>query len=146
MTELSRFSGFFSWVYMIFWKKEENKKIGAKGEDVAARFLKEKGYNIRVRNYKNINVRQIVEIDIVAEKNGEIIFVEVKTRELAKYGETLPEENITRSKLYKLNKIANFYIKCNNLWNYPYRFDAVSVWLGENDNNAKIKHLENIFI
>jgi Holliday junction resolvase-like predicted endonuclease len=72
--------------------------------------------------------------------------VEVKTRSLEKYEKTLPEENITRSKLHKLSKIANSYIKMNNLWDCPYHFDAVSVWLDKDSKNFQIKHIENIFI
>jgi len=131
---------------MIFWKKKENANTGSKGEDVAVKFLKGKDYKILARNFKNLRGRQLGEIDIIAEKNKEIIFVEVKTRSLEKFGETLPEENITRSKLHKLSKIANSYIKANNLWNYPYHFDAISVWLSNDGKNAKVKHIENIFI
>ncbi len=131
---------------MIFWKKEKSKKIGARGEDIATKFLKERGYKIIDRNFKNYKGRQIGEIDIIAEKNKEIIFVEVKTRDLEKYGKTLPEENITRSKLHKLSKIASSYIKINNLWNYPYHFDAISIWLDNDSKIFKIKHIENIFI
>jgi putative endonuclease len=131
---------------MIFWKKKEAKSTGAKGEEIASRFLMEKGYKIISRNFKNYKGRQLGEIDIIAEKNKEIIFVEVKTRNLEKYQETLPEENITFQKLHKLSKIANSYIKINNLWNHPYRFDAVSVWLSGDFKRFKIKHIENIFI
>ncbi|MFH0969732.1 MAG: YraN family protein [Patescibacteria group bacterium] len=141
---------------MIFWKKirprrirlwrKKNLNIGSEGEEVAAGFLKEKGYKILVRNFKNLRGRQLGEIDIIAEKNKEIVFIEVKTRELEKYGKTLPEENITFSKLRKLNKIANSYIKMNNLWNYPYHFDAVSVWLSHDFKKFEIKHIEDIFI
>jgi len=131
---------------MIFWKKKENANTGSKGEDVAVKFLKGKDYKILARNFKNLRGRQLGEIDIIAEKNKEIIFVEVKTRSLEKYSETLPEENITRSKLHKLSKIANSYIKMNNLWDYPYHFDAISVWLSSDGKTAKVKHIENIFI
>lgn len=131
---------------MIFWKKKESASTGSKGEDVAVEFLKGKGYKILARNFKNFRGRQLGEIDIVAEKNKEIIFVEVKTRSLEKYRETLPEENITRGKLHKLSKIANSYIKTNNLWNCFYHFDAISVWLSNDGKNAKVKHIENIFI
>lgn len=131
---------------MIFWRKKESKSIGAKGEEIAARFLIGKGYKIIGRNFKNFKGRQLGEIDIIAEKNKEIIFVEVKTRNLERYQETLPEENITFQKLKKLNKIATSYIKINNLWNYPHHFDAVSVWLSRDLKNHKIKHIENIFI
>lgn len=131
---------------MLFWKEKKRKSLGARGEDIAAKFLKDKGYKIIERNFKNYKGRQLGEIDIIAKKNKEIIFVEVKTRELEKYQGTLPEENITFSKLHKLSKIANSYIKTENLWNFPYHFDAISVWLSEDQKKAKIKHIENIFI
>lgn len=131
---------------MLFWKEKKRKSMGASGEDIAAKFLKDKGYKIIERNFKNYKGRQLGEIDIIAEKNKEIVFVEVKTRELAKYQGTLPEENITFSKLHKLSKIANSYIKTKNLWSLSYHFDAVSVWLSQDYKTAKVKHIENIFI
>lgn len=131
---------------MIFWSKKINNSAGAKGEEIASRFLIERGYKVIERNFRNLKGRQLGEIDIIAEKNKEIIFVEVKTRNMERYQETLPEENITLQKLKKLNRIATSYIKINNLWNYPYHFDAVSVWLSRDFKNYKIKHIENIFI
>ncbi len=131
---------------MIFWRKKENLSFGAKGEKIAADYLKKKGYKIIARNYKNRIGRQIGEIDIIAEKEKEIVFVEVKTRDLEKYQKTLPEENITPSKIHKLDKIANSYIKANNFWNRNYHFDAISVWLSQDHKKAEIKHIENIFI
>jgi putative endonuclease len=131
---------------MIFWKKKEEMDTGARGEEIAASFLMEKGYKIIKRNYKNFKGKQLGEIDIIAEKNKEIIFVEVKTRNLEKYQETLPEENITSQKLRKMSKIAVSYIKSNNLWDCPYHFDAISVWLSRDLKKYKIKHIESIFI
>jgi putative endonuclease len=131
---------------MIFWRKKNNQGLGAKGESLAADYLKKKGYRIIQRNYKNKIGRQIGEIDIIAEKGNEIVFVEVKTRELSKYYGTLPEENITQSKIHKLEKIATSYIKLNNYWNRDYHFDAISVWLSDDYDEFKIKHIESIFI
>lgn len=131
---------------MFFWKKKKNLNRGCEGEKIAADYLRKKGYKIIQKNYKNKIGRQIGEIDIIAEKNKEIIFVEVKTREMEKYKETLPEENITPSKIHKLDKIANLYIKANNLWDRNYHFDAVSVWLSEDNKKIELKHIENIFI
>jgi Holliday junction resolvase-like predicted endonuclease len=70
----------------------------------------------------------------------------VKTRNLQKYSATLPEENITYSKLHKLSKIAENYLRQRNLLDYAYRFDAVSVWLDPEMRQAKIKHLRNIYL
>lgn len=86
------------------------------------------------------------EIDIVAEKDKEIIFVEVKTQKTSQFENYPPEERITPDKLRKLNKAGQFYVKSKKLWNINYRFDAVAVWLSEDCKNARVKHLENIFI
>jgi putative endonuclease len=96
-------------------------------------------------NFKNPYGRRLGEIDIIARKGNDMVFVEVKTRIFDKYDDNLPEESITPAKLHKLNKIANFYIKTNKLWENPYHFDAVSVWIDEDGKLAKIKHIENIF-
>ncbi len=120
--------------------------LGKTGEDAATNFLKKLGYVILERNYQNNLGRRLGEIDIIAKENEELVFVEVKTRELARYKDTLPEENITRSKLHKLNKIASCYIRRHNLWNSPFRFDAVSVWLDLGSKKAKIKHIRSMFL
>jgi putative endonuclease len=122
-------------------------KTGRDGERAAADFLKNLGYEILEQNFKNTTGRMLGEIDIIAKdkETGELVFVEVKTREFQKYKDTLPEENITPSKLHKLNKIAWRYLQKNNYQEEAYRFDAISVWLNYTDRIAKIKHLKNIF-
>jgi putative endonuclease len=123
------------------------KSTGQIGEQVATDYLKKQDYEILERNFKNKTGRILGEIDIIAKDKemNEIVFVEVKTREYQKYKDTLPEENITPSKLRKLNKIATRYLQENNLRDAAYRFDAISVWLDYATRNAKIKHLKSIF-
>lgn len=122
--------------------------IGKLGEQVAAKFLKDNGYDIIEMNFKNNFGRRLGEIDIIAKDGvkNELVFVEVKTREYQKYKDTLPEENITHSKLRKLSRIASAYLNYKNLSDASYRFDAVSVWLDHNSKMAKIKHIRNIFL
>ncbi len=124
----------------------ETKNLGNLGEDAATKFLQNNGYKILDRNFQNNLGRRLGEIDIIAKelKNGEIVFVEVKTREYEKYKNTLPEENITHAKLKKLNKIASVYLRIKNLNNEPYRFDAISVWINTQTNEAKIKHIPSL--
>lgn len=131
---------------ILFWKNKGNDlPTGAYGERIAAKYLKGKKYKIIEMNFKNPSGRRLGEIDIIAKKGKEIVFVEVKTRRLPGYENTLPEENITPMKLRKLNKAGQFYIRSKNLWDFSYRFDAVSVWIMEDGRKAKIKHIENIF-
>ncbi|MFA6184192.1 MAG: YraN family protein [Parcubacteria group bacterium] len=130
----------------MFWKNKNKKNIGNIGEQVAGKYLKKKGFKIIQFNYQNQKGKRLGEIDIVAKKDDQIVFVEVKTR-LTKVGQIiLPEENITRDKLHKLQKIAQIYIKENNLWENSYRFDAVSILFDEKGEEViEMKHLESIF-
>ena len=122
------------------------RNFGDLGEEAAAKYLKGKDYTILDRNFQNNSGRRLGEIDIVArdEKENELVFVEVKTREMNRYGNTLPEENIARTKLLRLEKIAQAYIRLKNLDDLPYRFDAISVWLDPKKNTARIKHIESL--
>ena len=63
-----------------------NIAIGSFGEDVAIRYLEMRGYRVIAKNFKC----RLGEIDIIAEKRDEIIFVEVKTRTNNKFG--MPSE------------------------------------------------------
>jgi putative endonuclease len=127
---------------------QEKSQTGKTGEQVAANFLKNKGYEILAMNFQNNSGRRLGEIDIIARDcmQNEIVFVEVKTRDYAKYGHTLPEENIGYQKLRKLVKIAAIYLRQHKLENCSYRFDALSIWLDYETRMAKVKHIPNIFL
>lgn len=130
----------------MFWNKNKDKNIGNLGEQEVGKYLKKKGFKILEFNYQNKKGKRLGEVDIVARKDGQIVFVEVKSR--IKTGENiiLPEENITRNKLDKLEKIAQVYIKEKNIWENSYRFDAVSILFDEYGKEViEIRHLENIF-
>lgn len=120
------------------------RNFGDLGEKLAANYLKDKGYAILDLNFQNNFGRRLGEIDIIARDGNELVFVEVKTRAMQKYAETLPEENITRLKLLRLEKIATAYIRLKQLDDLDYRFDAVSVWLDLKDKKAKIKHIKSL--
>ncbi len=79
-------------------------QIGTLGEQAAVDFLRSKGFYIRERNWRNGRY----EIDIIAEKWGEIHFVEVKTRKAG--GWSTPEMAITREKFNSLRHAAAAYL------------------------------------
>ena len=120
--------------------------LGARGEKAALNYLKSIKYLILEINFCNKSGRRIGEIDIIAKEGNEIVFIEVKTRNNTSHNYVLPEENITSAKLYKLNKIASYYIANKKLYNSPYRFDAITILANSSQSTAKIKHLKNIFI
>ena len=97
------------------------KALGREGEDRAARFLAEKGSKILDRNYST----RSGEIDLVALHNGEVVFVEVKTRTSDAYG--APELAVTPQKQRRMIKAALGYIKYKKLHQVPCRFDVVAI-------------------
>lgn len=120
--------------------------IGARGEKAAINYLKNLNYTILETNFCNKTGRRIGEVDIIAKEGNEIVFVEVKTRDNAMQNTILPEENITPLKLYKLNKIASYYMSSKKLYSSPYRFDAISITANSHTNTANLRHLKNIFL
>ena len=99
----------------------KTKTLGKRGEDVAAAFLKKKGYKILFRNYKC----SFGEIDIIADHKKILSFIEVKTRSTKKYG--LPQEAITPEKQDKISRVALEFVQRYKMANRAARFDVVSV-------------------
>ena len=111
--------------------------LGNKGEKLACRYLRRKGYNISLCNYRC----KIGEIDIIAQKGEYLIFVEVKTRLNKEFGE--PFEAVTNYKQERLRRLAENYIVNNQAHKLNYRFDVISI-LFEKEKPV-IKHIENAF-
>lgn len=95
--------------------------IGAEGEAVAANYLEQNGYRILTRNFRT----RSGEIDIIAENNKTIIFVEVKTRSSTFFGR--PAEWVTYSKQRKLLKAAAYYLHSCGRDDASARFDVLEV-------------------
>lgn len=112
--------------------------VGDNGEKLARAYLFKKGYRILEQNYKV----SFGEIDIIAEKNSCICFVEVKSRKSNKYG--TPEEAITRYKQKKIIKVAQLYIKQKRIKDKYFRFDVIAV-VFDNSLLKEIKHITNAF-
>ena len=98
-----------------------NKMLGRQGEDRAAVYLAGKGYRILERNYSTRNG----EIDLIALHEGEVVFVEVKTRTSNAYG--APELAVNARKQMRMVKAALAYIKYKKLHQMPCRFDVVAI-------------------
>lgn len=98
--------------------------LGNKGEDYAVKFLKKQHYTILERNF---TVRG-GEIDIVAEDDGVLVFVEVKLRKTADFGR--PSEYVTSRKREKLIYTARCYMSLHAV-KTPCRFDVVELLGGE---------------
>lgn len=100
------------------------KLLGKAGEDRAAQYLSKQGYKILERNFR----APYGEIDLIALHRGELVFVEVKTRNSDAYG--APELAVTPRKQQRMIKAALGYIKYKKLHQMPCRFDVVAINTG----------------
>ena len=118
-------------------------ELGTTGEALAAKHLKRLGYKIIEQNFR---VRH-GEIDIIAEQDGTLVFIEVKTRTDLRYGD--PFESITANKQSHLSKAALEYMSRNNCHDQPARFDVIGIQLAagrpEKSAAAKIELIKNAF-
>lgn len=113
---------------------------GKSGEEKAEAYLRLKGYKIIERNYR---VGQ-GEIDLVAQRGGLLVFVEVKTRRGKLQGS--PLEAVSPRQVRRLSGAAAFYLAQHPEGPRNCRFDVVTIgpeqnWLGW----PKIRHFENAF-
>lgn len=120
---------------------EPNKKtIGQEGEDIAAEYLVNNGFEMITRNYRFGHG----EIDIIVKdkSNGYLVFVEVKTRQNLEFGE--PEYAITKSKIKQLKKIAESYLYEKEIKEIECRFDVIAI-IWNRETKPKITHYKNAF-
>ncbi len=110
-------------------KREE----GFRGEEMAIRALKGKGYKIVERNHRN----RLGEIDVVAEEGGCLVFVEVKKRNTGRFGEALGA--IDARKKRHLARAALLYMKMNGCFNRSVRFDVIGI------DGERVKLVKNAF-
>ena len=114
-----------------------NKIKGKIGEEIASKFLIDKGFEIIETNYY---ASRYGEIDIIAQKDGLIVFCEVKARSTDAFGH--PLEAITHLKLQKMHNAVNFYLTQKKPKFRKYRIDAISIVFKPKLN---IQHVENVF-
>lgn len=119
----------------------EKQNTGQLGEDIAVKYLEKHGYRILERNYR----KPWGEIDIIAQQNDELIFIEVKTQNQEL--EWRPEENITRHKKRQLSRIITTYLKANKISeNQNWRVDILAIMLDFKTKNAQVEHIKNIVL
>jgi putative endonuclease len=115
----------------------KHNETGSKGEQIAENFLLKKGYFVLYRNWRH----EKKEIDLVASKDGLLIFVEVKTRKNSYFG--FPEEAVTPQKIGYLKTAAEAF-----LLQFPeytrIQFDIISIIM-HNGHIKEIQHFEDAF-
>lgn len=114
----------------------DKKEKGKKGEDIACEYLVNAGYEIKKRNF---HFGREGEIDIIAEKDDYLVFVEVKFRTNNSYGD--PMESITPKKAKTLKRTAEGYLYVNKIQGKPCRIDVVIIDF--RNGLPAINHIEN---
>ena len=110
---------------------------GMHGQQEAEKFLQSKNYKIRGKNYRT----RTGEIDIIAQKESYIIFVEVKFRKNLAHG--YPREAVGYAKQQKIIRTALHYISIKGLDGSDFRFDVVEIL--EQNGQMHVNHIKNAF-
>src|SRR5579872_6454801 len=111
----------------------KHNETGIKGEQIAINFLLKKGYKILFTNWRHSRK----EVDVIAEKDDFLVFVEVKTRTNFDFG--FPEEAVNTQKKDFLRIAAGAFIEANPHFS-NIRFDVISILLHK---NIEIIHYED---
>ncbi len=111
----------------------ERKILGDAGEDQASRYLTEQGYHIIERNYR----LRCGEIDLIAEKDDFLVFVEVKTRTEDQF--LRPASNVGRSKMNRIVRTSLYYMKTRERFDKMVRFDVIEIC------QDRLNHIEGAF-
>ena len=132
----------------------KSQKIGELGEDIACKFLMKHGFSILERNY----TKKWGEIDVIAEKNSKMYFIEVKSTSVSsldfvtenniKDGVSLkrPEENMHPWKTKRLRRVVETYLIYKRLGSVNWQFDLLVVYMDIEKRQARVKIVENIIL
>lgn len=116
------------------------KIVGSYGERLAREYLERRGYEIIATNVK-ISYQ---EIDIVAKIKDKLVFVEVKTRTSASFGQA--DETIFDFKTQNLKNGISSFLENNKEYNdFEVHLDLIAIDINRADKTAKIKHYKDIF-
>ena len=111
-------------------------EIGKLGEDLACKYLQNKGYKILERNFE----AKQGEIDIIALDKEELVFIEVKTRSNILYGK--PAEAVNKVKKNDLIKTIEYYIYSRHLEDEFIRIDIIEIYLWK--NKYRVNHIKQV--
>lgn len=116
--------------------------VGSLGEDLVAKHYVKNGFFIAAQNFHS----PFGEIDVIAESEQEIVFIEVKVRR--KTASYTPKEAVNYTKIQKIKKTAEHYMFKSRLYNHLQpRFDVAEIVLDNNNDfkKAEINIIKNAF-
>lgn len=115
----------------------QTKQLGLDGEELVAKYLKKQGFTVIAKNYQT----RVGEVDIIAQRDEFLVFVEVKTRRNPGFPIGCV---ITTSKQKKIIKTAKYFIVTRNVVDKVCRFDVATVIYG-GPQGFEIDYIENAF-
>ncbi|HEV8080135.1 MAG TPA: YraN family protein [Chitinophagaceae bacterium] len=113
-------------------------ETGNLGEEMAAKYLIDKGYKILHRNWRHLHW----ETDIIAERNSRLHFIEVKTRRTKKFGH--PEEDVSKKKIENLIGAAEEFLLQYPSWKLI-QFDILSINIAKN-KQPQFFFIEDVYL
>jgi len=128
----------------IFTSKSQ--RTGQFGENIAVRYLMDRGFTIIERNY----TKKWGEIDIIAQKGGVVHFIEVKSKSvldcnaIPKNG-IRPEEGMHPRKINRIKRTLQTYLIERNVSD-DWKFDVVLVYMSDSQRQARVELMENIIL
>jgi putative endonuclease len=106
-------------------KRPFHLSLGERGEMAGWKYLLDQGYKILEKNFRC----PLGEIDVIAEKDKRILFVEIKTRSDSRFG--TPQEAVTAAKQARLVRLAEWYLQDRKKQNASVSFEVLAVsWDG----------------
>lgn len=112
------------------------KNLGKTGEDLAFDFLKSHNFSVLEKNFRS----KFGEIDIIAEKNQCLYFIEVKTRSNLNHG--APYEAVNKRKISHIKRASQYYLLKNNHKDYRLKIGVFSILI--ENGKIDIKFWEDI--
>jgi putative endonuclease len=116
---------------------DDRKALGARAEELAGRFLEERGHQIVERNWRC----RFGEVDLVTRDGDTLVFVEVRARRGKRFGS--PEESLGARKRKRLETLASVYVQ-KRAWTGAWRIDAVTLMLVQG-SEPEIQHYPSAF-
>ena len=119
-------------------RSRQKDRLGARGEEFVCARLREAGYLVLERNI----ILGGCEIDILADDAGTVVFIEVKTRTDARFGD--PEDAVDERRRLRMIRASKAWRRWRQDWDSPIRFDIVAVlWPAGAD--PAWRHIKNAF-
>ena len=117
----------------------DRRTLGRLGEWAALLLLVAKGYRPRHRNWRGAGG----ELDLVVERRGEIVFVEVKVRSSDLFGGAVAA--VDRTKQRTMTRVSSAYLSAHGLWERPCRYDIITFERAGRFGRWRLRHYRNAF-